>query len=75
MGKWRLKEGEYLVDKNKSVEEQNLDRTESLSIGAKLVLFPGLIVFQRKPLGHMSVSVYNENMLKIQSTNSFIPCN
>lgn len=75
MGKWRLKECEYLAEKYKSVEEQNQDTTESLTIGAKPVLFPGLTMFQRKPLGHMSVSGYNENMLKIQSTNPFTPCN
>lgn len=74
MGKWQFKEVERVIEKNKSVEEQNLDRKESLSIEVKLVLFPELIVFKRKTMGNMTMSGYNENMLNTQSTNLFTPC-
>lgn len=74
MGKWRFKEVEQVIEKNKSVEEQNLDRKESLSIGVKLVLFLELIVFKRKTMGNKTMSGYNENMLNTQSTNLFTPC-
>lgn len=54
--KRRLKEVEYLIEKNQSELKSKSDYNRVIH-GFKLVLFPGMTVFKRKTHGNMSTSV------------------